>query len=292
MAKGKALGKGLGNLIPVNEKNEEIRPSENSSLREIRISEILPNPHQPRRNFSEESIAELAATIKLHGVIQPVVVQKTEQGYLLISGERRVRACKMAGFLKIPAIVKVVSARDSVEISLLENIQREDLNPIEEAQAYRKLSEDYGMKISDLAQRLGKNRTTIANLIRLLNFPEKVQSYLRERKITEGQARPVLSIADEKKQIEIIERIIQEGWTARQVEDYVAELLGDRSARKIDSTPKYSRDPSLLKLESKIRNKFSTRAEIQHNEKNGKGKIVLHYSSLDQMERILSDMGI
>ncbi|MCC5813527.1 MAG: ParB/RepB/Spo0J family partition protein [Leptospira sp.] len=292
MAKARALGKGLGNLIPVNEKHEEIKPEDNSGLKEIKISEILPNPNQPRRTFSDASIEELSHTIKLHGVIQPIVVQKSSHGYELISGERRVRACKKAGFLKIPAIVRVVSSRESFEMAILENIQREDLNPIEEAIAYKKLSEESGLKITEIALRMGKNRTTISNLVRLLNFPEKVQNYIRDGKITEGQARPVLSIADEKKQIETIEKIIAESWTARQVEDYVADLLGGAKPGKTSSGKSNSKDPSIMKLESKLRTKYSSKVEVQHNETNGKGKIVLHYSNLDQMESILQEMGI
>lgn len=292
MAKAKALGKGLGNLIPVNENQEEISPQENSSLKEIKISEIFPNPNQPRRTFSDASIEELSNTIKLHGVIQPVVVQKVDRGYELISGERRVRACKKAGFLKIPAIVKVVSSKESFEMAILENIQREDLNPIEEAIAYKKLSEETGLKITEIAQRMGKNRTTISNLVRLLNFPEKIQNYIRDGKITEGQSRPVLSIADERKQIETIEKIISEGWTARQVEDYVSDVLGGTKITESKKSSSISKDPSILKLESKLRNKFSSKIEIQHNEQNGKGKLVIHYGNLDQMESILKEIGV
>lgn len=292
MAKAKVLGRGLGNLIPVNEKKEELSYDNNSNLREIKLSEILPNPNQPRKTFSDFSIEELASTIKTHGIIQPVVVQKVDRGYELISGERRVRACRKAGFQKIPAIIKSVSKKESMEMALLENIQREDLNPIDEAFAYQRLSDELGIKISELATRIGKNRTTISNLIRLLNFPSKIQEYLRSGKITEGQARPVLSIAEEKKQIETIEKIIQGSWTARQVEDYVADLIGDSKIKSKVSTREKKKDPSIMKLESKIRNKISAKVDLQHNETNGKGKIVIHYGSLDQMESILDSLGI
>lgn len=292
MAKVKALGRGLGNLIPVNEKKEELSYDENSNLKEIKISEILPNPNQPRKSFSDASLMDLAETIKLHGVIQPIVVQKVATGYELISGERRVRACQKAGFQKIPAVIKNVSPKDSLEMALLENIQREDLNPIDEALAYKKIGDQLGLKISEVAQRMGKNRTTVSNLIRLLNFPEKVQEYLRQGKVTEGQARPVLSIADEKKQIETIEKIISGGWTARQVEDYVAEVTGDPKIKPESSSPSRSKDPSIVKTETKLRMKFSTKVELAHNEKNGKGKIILHYGNMDQMESILQELGI
>ncbi|WCL49515.1 ParB/RepB/Spo0J family partition protein [Leptospira sp. GIMC2001] len=292
MAKSKVLGRGLGNLIPINENKQEMNYDGNSNLREIKISEILPNPNQPRKTFSDASIDELAVTIKQHGVIQPVVVQKTDRGYELIAGERRVRACKKAGFQKIPALVKVVSKKESLEMAILENIQRENLNPIDEAMAYQKLSDELGIKISELATRMGKNRSTISNLIRLLNFPTKIQELIRQGKISEGQARPVLSIADERKQLETIDKIINGGWTARQVEDYVAEVMGDSKPKSKSSKSPKAKDQSLLKLESKLRNKYSSKVELQHNENNGKGKIVLHYTNLEQMESILEQMGI
>lgn len=292
MAKPKVLGRGLGNLIPVNEKKEELSYDSNSNLKEIKLSEILPNPNQPRKSFSESSIEELASTIKTHGVIQPIVVQKTDRGFELISGERRVRACKKAGFQKIPAIIKSVSKKESMEMALLENIQREDLNPIDEAFAYQKLCDELGIKISELAMRVGKNRTTISNLIRLLNFPSKILDSIRSGKISEGQARPILSIADEKKQIETVEKVIQGSWTARQVEDYVADLIGDRRPKSKKGNSEKKKDPSIVKIETKIRNKVSSKVDLLHNESNGKGKIVIHYSNLEQMESILENIGI
>jgi ParB family chromosome partitioning protein len=292
MAKGKVLGRGLGNLIPVNEKKEEMSYESHSNLKELKISEIYPNPNQPRRTFSEESIQELANTIQLHGVIQPVVVKKTDRGYELISGERRVRACKKAGFLKVPAVIRNVSNKESLEMAILENIQREDLNPIDEALAYQKLAEELNLKTSELAQRMGKNRTTIANLIRLLNFPQKIQDLIREGKISEGQARPVLSIADDRKKIEVVEKIISMGWTARQVEDYVSDLTAGSEPRSGKKPAGKAKDPAIVKIESKLRNKLSSKVELVHNESNGKGKIVIQYGNLEQMESILKELGI
>jgi ParB family chromosome partitioning protein len=296
MAKQSVLGRGLGNLIPgsnkksVNESPAADSPS-NSNLKDIKISEIVLNPNQPRKVFKQETILELAETIKLHGLIQPIIVKKTANGFQLIAGERRLRACKEAGFVKIPAIVKEYTEKESIEIALLENIQREDLNPIEEAMAYHTIAEKLGLKVSEIAVRVGKNRSTVANLIRLLQLPEAVKDLLAQKKLSEGQARPLLSIGDKRKLEETAHKIIELNMTVREVEDYVAKILGDSKPSKSNSkNPKV--DPSIVAIENKIRNKYSIKVGIQHNENTGKGKIVLSYGNLDEMERLLERMGI
>ncbi|MCB1192529.1 MAG: ParB/RepB/Spo0J family partition protein [Leptospiraceae bacterium] len=292
MNKQKALGRGLNNLIPINSKSEsstdDVQP-ENENYREIKVSDIKFNPSQPRKSISPESISELAETIKLHGVIQPVVVMKKNGHYELVSGERRVRACLQAGFQKVPAIIKKYSEEESLEVALIENIQREDLNPIEEAATYQILTEKLSLKITELAERVGKNRTTISNLIRLLQLPEPVQKLLKERKLSEGHARPLLSIGDKKKLESVANMIVEKSLSVREVEDYVAKLLDSDSeiaskARKVD--------PSIAQIETKIRNKFSVRVNVSHNQKTGKGKIILNYSSLEEMDKILENMDI
>lgn len=294
LGKGKVLGRGLSNLIPVNEKNEEISKEEINGLREIKLTEIQPNPHQPRKHFSQDAIQELSLTIQQHGVIQPIVVQKnnTGSGFILISGERRLRACKLAGFVKIPAIVKEVSEADMMELALIENLQREDLNSLEEAQAYQNLIDKRGLKITDLAARVGKNRSTITNLIRLLGLPKQVQDWIKEGKITEGQARPVCSLPDARKQVEVASKIIAENWTAREVENYVSNILNPDKKSKSEVSSGKDKDPSIVKLEGKLRNKYSSKVEISHNESNGKGKIVFSYGNLSDMERLLELLGL
>ncbi len=296
MAKQSVLGRGLGNLIPgsnkksVNESPAADGPS-NSNFKDIKISEITLNPNQPRKVFKQETIQELAETIKLHGLIQPVVVKKTANGYQLVAGERRLRACREAGFVKIPAIVKEYTEKESIEIALLENIQREDLNPIEEAMAYHTIGEKLGLKTSEIATRVGKNRSTVANLIRLLQLPEAVKELIAQKKLSEGQARPLLSIGDKRKLEETAHKIIESNMTVREVEDYVAKIIGD--SRPSKSNSKNSKvDPSIVAIENKIRNKYSTKVGIQHNENTGKGKIVLSYGNMDEMERLLERMGI
>lgn len=294
LGKGKVLGRGLSNLIPVNEKNQEISKDDINGLREIKLTEIQPNPHQPRKHFSQEAIQELSITIQNHGVIQPIVVQKnnTGSGFILISGERRLRACKVAGFVKIPAIVREVSEADMMELALIENLQREDLNPLEEAQAYQNLIEKRGLKITDLALRVGKNRSTLSNLIRLLALPKQVQDWVKEGKLTEGQVRPLLSLPESKKQVETASKVIAENWTARAVENYVSNLLNpDKKSKKVSETSK-NKDASIVKLEGKLRNKYSSKVEVNHNESNGKGKIVFSYGNLSDMERLLELLGL
>ncbi|MBE7412807.1 MAG: ParB/RepB/Spo0J family partition protein [Leptospiraceae bacterium] len=289
MAKQSVLGRGLENLIPVNSKGKTIESDSSGNLKEIKISEIVLNPTQPRKTFSEESIKELSETIKTHGVIQPIVVKKIENGYQLISGERRLKACNLAGFIKIPVVVKNYSDLEIMEAAIIENIQRENLNPVDEALAYQALIEKSSMKISDLAQRVGKNRTTISNLLRILQLPELVLKYIKEGKLTEGHARPLLSIGDKQKIERVAEEIFKKGMSVRSVEDYIFKLL-EKGENKIK--PRKNSEPSLLQAESKIRNKLSARVSMSHNEKTGKGKIIINYTSVDEFERILSNMGI
>ncbi|WP_016757150.1 ParB/RepB/Spo0J family partition protein [Leptospira santarosai] len=287
--KPKALGRGLGNLIPVNESKTPIHSSGEGALREIRIGEIRPNPSQPRKTFSEESLKELSETIKAHGVIQPIVVKQLDAGYEIISGERRYRACKLAGFVKIPAIVKNVSEDQSMEMAIIENIQREDLNPIEEAIAYKTLSEKLNLKITDISARVGKNRSTISNLIRLLQLPDSVQDLIKNGRISEGHARPLLSLADRKKIEQLAYQIAEKGLTARQVEDLVSNLTEEKSTPE---KKKSRKDVNIVELENKFRKKYSMKIEIGHNQSSGKGKMTIAYPNLEAMEKILNALGL
>ena len=284
--KGKVLGKGLGNII---NKSGETETKSNNSFVEIKLTEIKMNPNQPRKTFSKESISNLAETIKLHGVIQPIVVKKLDEGYELVSGERRYRASKEAGFHKIPAIIKNYTEKESLEIAIIENIQREDLNPIEEALAYQVLVEKLSLKISDVAARVGKNRSTVSNLIRILQLPDSVKELIRDGKLTEGHARPLLSIADQKKLESYAKQIVEKNLTVREVEEYVSSLWQPTTNLK---TKRDSENPEVLSYEAKIRNKLSAKVKLVHNAKVGKGKIMIHYNNLDEMERILTKMNI
>ena len=288
--KPKVLGKGLGNLIGAtgNRNSENSEASGNSPLKEIKLSEIKLNPNQPRKTFSAESISELSETIKQHGLIQPIVVNRTTDGYELVSGERRFRACKEAGFHKIPAIVRNYSEKETLEVSIIENIQREDLNPIEEAMAYQQLTEKLSMKITEVAARVGKNRSTVSNMIRLLQLPDSVKELIKTGKLSEGHARPLLSIGDKRKLETYAVQIVEKSLTVREVEEYVAGLWETKTTL---STKRENVDPSIANVESKIR-KLSAKVKVSHNSKIGKGKIVISYNNMDEMERILSNMHI
>jgi len=284
--KRKGLGKGLANLLP--DLTDTVESSQNE-FQYIDVDKIEPNPEQPRKRFQQNVLQELSETIKNVGVIEPIIVRKENDKYILISGERRWRATKLAGFKKIPAIVKNVDEIKSAELSIIENIQREDLTPIEEARAYERLIKLTNINIKEVAERVGKDRSTISNLLRLLKLPEEIQQLVEEKKLTAGQARPLLSIADKKMMMHLANKIVLEGWNARKVEDEVAKITNPVSNKtKGEGNDK---DPSILEIEKKIRAKFTTKVDIIHKS-NGSGKIVLHYANLDEFDRIIELLGI
>src|SRR5215813_8329753 len=217
MAQRKALGRGLSALLGT----PDLETPE--ALREIDIDRILPNSHQPRKSFDEDALNELADSIREHGVVQPVVVRPLEDGFFqLIAGERRWRAAQRAGLYRIPAIVREAGEHAALEVALIENLQREDLNPIEEAQAYERLIVDFGMTQEEVARRVGKNRTTIANMLRLLRLPPEVQQWLRENRISTGHAKALLSLSDLDAILDTARKIIQGNYSVRQTEMLVA----------------------------------------------------------------------
>src|SRR6266567_146515 len=216
MAQRKALGRGLSALLGTPD-------LETDQLREIDIDRILPNSHQPRKNFDEDALNDLADSIREHGVVQPVVVRSLDDRFFqLIAGERRWRASQRAGLLRIPAVVREASEHDALEIALIENLQREDLNPIEEAQAYERLIVDFGITQEEVARRVGKNRTTITNMLRLLRLPPEVQQWLRESRISTGHAKALLSLSDLNAILDTARKIIQGNYSVRQTEMLVA----------------------------------------------------------------------
>lgn len=209
------LGKGLGALIPTGPTKER--------LLEISIDEIIPNPYQPRKALGEESLEELANSIRQHGLLQPIIVRKVEEGYEIVAGERRYRAAKIAGLHKVPAIVKEVSDEESMEYALIENLQREDLNPIEAASALKLLMEKFGLTQEEVADKIGKNRSTVANLLRLLKLPQEVQDMLSEGKISMGHARALLSLDDPEEQKRLALEVVNRSLTVRDVEREVSK---------------------------------------------------------------------
>ncbi|MGN9018984.1 ParB/RepB/Spo0J family partition protein [Lachnospiraceae bacterium HCP1S3_C3] len=287
-SKKSGLGKGLETLIPVGEMEEidnlivkEKKTEKNSGDTVIKISQIEPNKSQPRKNFNEDSLQELADSIKQFGIIQPLVVQKKDKYYEIIAGERRWRAARIAGLKEVPVIIKDYSEQEVVEIALIENIQREDLNPIEEAQAYKRLLEEYNLKQDEVAERVSKSRTAVTNSMRLLKLSDKVQEMLIDEMITSGHARAILAIEDEELQYEIAERVMDEKLSVRETEKLVKAINNPKKKKDKVEINRAVYDELEVKIKDAIGNnvKLSPKA-------NGKGKIEIEYYSTDDLERI------
>ena len=287
-SKKAGLGKGLETLIPVGEMEEidnlivkEKKTEKNSGDTVLKISQIEPNKSQPRKNFNEDSLQELADSIKQFGIIQPLVVQKKDKYYEIIAGERRWRAARIAGLKEVPVIIKDYSEREVVEIALIENIQREDLNPIEEAQAYKRLLEEYNLKQDEVAERVSKSRTAVTNSMRLLKLSDKVQEMLIDEMITSGHARAILAIEDEELQYEIAERVMDEKLSVRETEKLVKAINNPKKKKNKVEINRAVYDELEVKIKDAIGNnvKLSPKA-------NGKGKIEIEYYSTDDLERI------
>ena len=287
-SKKSGLGKGLETLIPVGEMEEidnlivkEKKTEKNSGDTVLKISQIEPNKSQPRKNFNEDSLQELADSIKQFGIIQPRVVQKKNKYYEIIAGERRWRAARIAGLKEVPVIIKDYSEQEVVEIALIENIQREDLNPIEEAQAYKRLLEEYNLKQDEVAERVSKSRTAVTNSMRLLKLSDKVQEMLIDEMITSGHARAILAIEDEELQYEIAERVMDEKLSVRETEKLVKAINNPKKKKDKVEINRAVYDELEVKIKDAIGNnvKLSPKA-------NGKGKIEIEYYSTDDLERI------
>ncbi len=287
MAK-RVLGRGLSNLLPG---ESGIQIQTNPDYQELDINLVVPSPDQPRKIFNPDDIRELAQTLHTVGLIEPIVVRKAQDHYEIISGERRYRACKLAGFKKIPAVIKQVDDIRALEMGLIENIQREDLNPIEEARAYEVWMSRTGDKPSDLADRVGKDRTTITNLTRLLKLPEEIQKMIEKKLISAGQARPLLAIADRRVSVKLADRITRENWSARKVEDEVARLQNTADAPRTPAARAAAKDPNLKSVEAKLRTKLGAKISLSHK-RNGAGKLTVFYGNLEDLDRILHAMGI
>jgi len=265
-----ALGRGLNALIP--EKGEEVLY--------LDIDRIMPGKQQPRRIFHEESLKELAASIKEKGVLQPVIVSRTGDGaFNLIAGERRWRASVLAGLKKIPALIKNVASKDSLEIALIENIQREDLNPIETAEAFNRLLMDFNLTQEDLSGRVGKERATIANYLRLLKLPDEIKTMLYNGSLSMGHAKALLAVEGKAHQVEAARRIVKDGLSVREAEKLTKK--GSPQAK-----PDRKKDPQIVSLEEKLIRQLATKVRIIHKGKKG-GKIEIAYYSLEELDRLL-----
>ena len=286
MAKKFTLGKGLSALIP---EDEEENLEENSKML-ISINMIKSDEEQPRKLFDSEKIAELAESIKTHGIIQPLILRKyKEDQYIIVAGERRWRAAKMAGLKEVPAVIMELTDRDILEVSLIENIQRQDLNPIEEAIAYRKLLSDFNITQEELSKRIGKSRVAIANTIRLTNLDDRVQQYIIESIITEGHGRVLLAIDDKEKQYELAQKIIDEKLSVRELEGLIKKLRDQEEKEKVIWSSD-NLNPYYKEITNQLQSHFGTKVNIL-NKKN-KGKIEIEYYSEEDLQRILDIMNM
>ena len=250
----------------------------------VKISSVEPNMDQPRKQFDEDALMELSESIKQYGVLHPLLVSDKKDYYEIIAGERRWRAAKLAGLTEIPVIVKEFSEQELVVISLIENIQREDLNPIEEAMAYKRLMEEFHLKQDEIAERVGKSRTAVTNAMRLLKLSEKVQQMLIDEMISAGHARAILAITDKDKQASVAMKIFDEKLSVRETEKLVKNLVSPAKKEKTERNT--AEDAIYESLEEKMKGIMGTKVSIQRK-KNNKGKIEIEYYSKDELERII-----
>ena len=251
----------------------------------LNISEIEPNVSQPRKMFDEEQLGELAESIRRYGVLQPLLVQKKGDRYELIAGERRWRAAKLAGFREVPVIVREYTRQQTMEIALIENVQRADLNPIEEAKAYQMLIQEFGLRQEDVAERVAKNRATITNSMRLLKLDERVQEMLIQDRLTGGHARALLSLEDGEKQYQLALKTVENHLSVREVERLVKELLKPKKAKK-KAEPERDMEVFFKDLEEKLKGVMGTKVSINRKDKN-KGRIEIEYYSSAELERLI-----
>ena len=276
----KGLGKGLSALISAEDAGQEGSTS-------IPVSLILPNPDQPRRSVDEEGIEELAQSIRQHGVLQPIIVQPLPDGrYQLIAGERRWRAAMLAGLTAVPAVVRQVNEEERLELAVVENVQREDINAVEEALAYRVLVERFGLTQEQVAQKVGKSRSAVANTLRLLTLEEEILEGLQQGKVSEGHARALL-MAPEEARLELYRRALRLGWSVRETERAARAASRDRKSDTFHAVSRETPvpDPHVLALEDALRNTLATRVHIHC--RNGQGTIEIHFYDLDDLTRIV-----
>lgn len=290
--KKSGLGKGLDSLIPsstpvtskTSPKKEVVPKKEKENV--LKITEIAPNKEQPRKKFDEDALIELSESIKQFGLLQPILVRKQKDYYEIVAGERRWRAAKLAGLKEVPVIIKEFTPVELAEISLIENIQREDLNPIEEAQAYKRLLEEFNLKQDEIAERVSKSRTAVTNVMRLLKLDERVQQMLIDDKLSAGHARALLGIEDKEAQFTLATTIFDEGLSVRETEKLV---------RKYNKPPVEKEEPDrqeteiYQELEERLKSIMGTKVMI-NRKKNNKGKIEIEYYSMEELERILDLM--
>lgn len=289
MAPKKGLNKarGLNALIDIGDKEMENQTPAKDSVVMMKINKVEPNRDQPRKNFEEDALQELSESIKQHGIIQPLLVQKKDDYYEIIAGERRWRAANIAGLKEIPVIIKELSELEVVEIALIENIQREDLNPIEEAMAYKKLLTEFNLKQDEVAEKVSKSRTAVTNSMRLLKLTEEVQQMLIDDMISTGHARALLAVEDAQQQYNLAQKVFDEKLSVRDIEKLVKNL----GKQKKEKTNRETQLKEIYQqIEEKLKTKYSTKVSISSKE-NGSGKIEIEFYSHEDLDRLLDLLG-
>lgn len=273
---GKRLGKGLGALLP------DIDVQESDAVNEVPLEELRPNPYQPRKHFDPEALQELVSSIKEHGIVQPIVVRKSIRGYEIVAGERRFRAAKEAGLNKVPVVVREFSDDRMMEIALIENLQREDLNPLEVAMAYQKLMTHFSLTQEELAARVGKSRPHVTNFLRLLQLPPEIQEDVSRGTLTMGHARALLGLKDRDLQKKLAEKVKKEGASVRQLEEWVQHVQQVKPKKKKEKTEFHS---PYKRYEELLRESLNTPVRIRQGKR--KGKIEIEYYSERELERLI-----
>lgn len=288
----KGLGRGFESLIPTDLLDESFDPTASqdeqvSQLRNIKLSEITPDPDQPRRSFDPAGLEELARSVAHHGVLQPIVVVPAKNGYMIVAGERRYRAATIAGLDKIPALVRTLSGQHKLELSLIENLQREDLNVIETATAYQKLRDQFNLTLEEIGERVGgRSMSAVSNTLRLLRLPAIARQALADRELSEGQARPLIGL-DESLVEQLVPTIVKESWSARQIEQYIVQLKKQgvpAKSKTIKKESPYSKEIAALSQ------RFQADIKVQTNSR-GAGKLVISFKSDEEFERIRKLLG-
>ena len=280
MSKKQGLGKGLGALIPQTPKTP---PAPSGTPITVPVERIHPNPHQPRQVMDEEKLNELAESIREHGIIQPIVVTQVGNRYQIIAGERRWRASQRAGLTEVPVFVKEITPQQMLELAIVENIQRADLNPLEEAQAYAQLMEEFGLTQEVVAQKVGKSRTAVANTLRLLKLPDELKNALAAGKITEGHARALLSITKPRAQLDALHTVIERKLNVRQTEMLVRQIMSGDEKPKKRRTPLSPQDKDMV---HRFQERLGTKVDLFRDDSGSAGKITIHFYSDEELQAV------
>ena len=287
MAKS-ALGKGLSALISARSAPIRLEAERGEKIQQLDLSRIVPSPLQPRKDFARDALAELVESIRQHGIIQPLVVRSVGGKHELIAGERRWRAAQEAGLTQVPVITRVATDLEVLELSLIENLQRADLNPIEEAQAYARLSNEFGMRQEDIAQKVGRSRAAVANSVRLLDLHEQVQTWLTQGLLSVGHAKVLLALKEPEEQRAVAETILRRSATVRATERLVARQLGGTRPRRRRQTVATS--ATIDDVQNRLQEHLGTRVTVHHGEK--RGRIEIEYYGNDDLQRVLGALGL